>query len=96
MSLNSIPDDVLNTHILPLATMEWELRDIIKELTGERDEFKKTLLENLEHLKTEKEKRNKLEVDAKKNAKLIKYYKNQVEELVGGSRNYTYDSDDDY
>lgn len=94
MSLNSIPDDVLNTHILPLATMEAELRDIIRELTGERDEFKKTLLENLEHLRDEKMKRNELEIDARKNAKLIKYYKNQVEELVGARQNTTYDSDD--
>jgi len=93
-TIQNIPEDVLETHILPLATEESELREninmsveLIEKQNEELKELRKKLLEAQEQIKNH-HKRNR------KNEKRLTYYKGQIDYLVSSSSNYTYDESD--
>ena len=92
-TINEIPDDVLETHILPLATEEEKLRERITDLEQQKmvlevncDELEKSITK-LKSIMSNNEERDR------KNEKRIKYYKGQVDYLVSASLNYSYGDD---
>ena len=92
-TIQNIPEDVLETHILPLATEQEKLREKIKDLEKEIEEIrnslelkKKSLMEAEGQLENH-HRRNR------KNEKKLRYFKGQIDYLVSSSSNHSYSDD---
>ncbi len=92
-TLNNIPDDVLKTHILPLATEEAELRQRIINLEEVNQEIRNLLeAQKLALMEAQKQLKNH-HIRNRKNEKKVTYYKEQVDYLVSASSNPSYYDD---
>ena len=92
-TIQNIPEDVLETHILPLATEQEKLREKIKDLEEVIEKQKEELKEQQKNILLQQDELNTRHKQHKKDDKKLKYYKGQVDYLVSSSSNYSYSDD---
>tara|TARA_R110002050_G_scaffold174606_2_gene307531 strand:- start:355 stop:654 length:300 start_codon:yes stop_codon:yes gene_type:complete len=94
-TINEIPDDVLETHILPLATEETKLRERIVELENVRNCREKELDELRTSFQESRTAWRKQKDEIKALSKLVKYYKMENEKQVSDCANSRFSESDD-